>query len=309
MNRAGLAVTVNGAPSQLPADTGAPTCIVARDVVQHATNIQQAVEIIRRYKVFVSAQFLVGSRQDGRFVVVEKTPTQTVVREPSDAGFTICANHYMTAALTNDPINLKYMQADTSLARYARMAELLRRNTGALDATRSAAILRDRELPGDRFAGNGHRSSLNPLIATHSVIMDLTDGIFWAATPPHQMGRFAAFDINQPEKSLPKLAMAGDPMLTDGEYKTYLAAKTGLGDGWRALNQGDFAAAILCAQTAEKDNPGFYQNSWLLAEALFRQGKYPEAAAMCRQAMDGKPALGGERRRIEQLLTQAEAHK
>ena len=40
MNRAGLAVTVNGAPSQLPADTGAPTCIVARDVVQHATNIQ-----------------------------------------------------------------------------------------------------------------------------------------------------------------------------------------------------------------------------------------------------------------------------
>lgn len=103
--------------------------------------------------------------------------------------------------------------------------------------------------------------------------------------------------------------MAGDPMLTNGEYKTYLAAKAGLGDGWRALNQGDFAAAIQCAQTAEKNNPGFYQNSWLMAEALFRQGKYPEAAAACHKTMDGKPALGGERRRIEQLLTQAEAHK
>ena len=270
---------------------------------------QQAVDIIRRYQVFVSAQFLVGSRQDGRFVVVEKTPTQTVVREPSDAGFTICANHYMTAALTNDPINLKYMQADTSLPRYARMAGLLQRNVGTLDTTRSASILRDRELPGDRFAGNGHRSSLNPLIATHSVIMDLTGGIFWAATPPHQMGRFAAFDIHDPEKSQPELAVAGDPMLTDGEYTTYLAAKAGLSDGWRALKHDDLAAAINYAQSADKNNPGFYQNSWLLAEVMFRQGKYPEAAAACRQALDGKPALGSERRRIERLLNQAETHK
>jgi hypothetical protein len=42
---------------------------------------------------------------------------------------------------------------------------------------------------------------------------------------------------------------------------------------------------------------------------LFRQGKYPEAAAACRQALDGRPALGGERRQIKQLLTQAETHK
>jgi tetratricopeptide (TPR) repeat protein len=189
------------------------------------------------------------------------------------------------------------------------MAGLLQRNAGTLDVTRSAFILRDRELPGDRFAGNGHRSSLNPLIATHSVIMDLTDGSFRAATPPHQMGRFVAFDIHAPEKSLPELAVAGDPMLTDGEYEIYLAAKAGLSDGWRALKHGDLAAALLCAQTAEKNNPGFYQNSWLLAEVLFRQGKYPEAAAACRKAMDGKPALGSERRRIEQLLTRAETHK
>jgi len=75
------------------------------------------------------------------------------------------------------------------------------------------------------------------------------------------------------------------------------------------LKQGDLAAAIHCEQVAEKNNPGFYQNSWLLAEVLFRQGKYPEAAAACRQALDGRPALGGERRQIKQLLTQAETHK
>ena len=103
--------------------------------------------------------------------------------------------------------------------------------------------------------------------------------------------------------------MPADPMLADGEYKNYLAAKQDLSDGRRALKQGDLETALSCAKAAEQDNPGFYQNSWLLADVLFRQGKYPEAAAAYRQALDGKPALGGEKQRIEKLLTEAEAHK
>jgi tetratricopeptide (TPR) repeat protein len=302
MNRAGLAVTVNGAPSQLPADTGAPTCIVARDVVQHASNIKEAVKIIRQYRVFVSAQFLVGSRQDGRFVVVEKTPEQTIVREPSDAGFMVCANHYMTAALTNDPMNRKYLQADTSLPRYERMAELLKRNAGTLDATQSAFLLRDRALPGGRFAGNGHRSSLNPLIATHSVIMDLTDGVFWAATPPHQLGKFVAFDLNHVEQRLAARAIAEDRVISSGEYQRYQAAQEQLAVGWRVLKQGQADKALECAWQAEKNNPGFYRNDWLRAESLLALGKREEAAQACRAASAGQPALGYERHRIEALL-------
>lgn len=306
MNRAGLAVTVNGAPSQLPAAAGAPTCIVARDVVQHAANIAEAVAIIRRYRVFVSAQFLVGSRQDGRFVVVEKTPEQTVVREPSDTGFAVCANHYMTVALTNEPINLKYLQADTSLPRYARMGELLRRASGTLDVTRSASILRDRELTGDRFAGNGHRSSLNPLIATHAVIMDLTDGIFWAATAPHQLGKFVAFDLSRAEPRLAERTIAADPLLSSGEYQRYQAAQRILVEGRRALKRGQAGVALECAQQAGRDNPGSYLNDWLRAESLLALGKPAEAAQACRAALEGQPALGYERHRIGLLLRKAE---
>jgi hypothetical protein len=189
------------------------------------------------------------------------------------------------------------------------MTELLRGETNRLDAARCAAILRDRRLPGGQFAGNGHRGSLNPLIATHSVVMDLTAGIFWAATPPHQLGKYIAFDLNAPEKPLPEQTLPADPMLDDGEYKNYLTAKQDLSDGWRALKNGGLETALACVGTAEKYNPGFYQNSWLLAEVLFWQGRCPEAAAACRQALAGKPALGGEQRRIEQLLIQAEAHK
>jgi tetratricopeptide (TPR) repeat protein len=108
---------------------------------------------------------------------------------------------------------------------------------------------------------------------------------------------------------LPDETIPADPMLGDGEYKNYLAAKQDLSDGRRALKQGDLEAALACEKVAEQDNPGFYQNSWLLADVLFRQGKYPEAVAACQRALAEKPALGGEKQRIEKLLTEAEAHK
>jgi hypothetical protein len=310
MNRAGVSVTVNGAPSHLPQDAGTPTCLVAREVLQHAHNLAEATEIIRKRQVFVSAQFLVGSRQDGRFVVIEKTPELMAVREPeAGTNMLVCANHYLTAELKDDPINEEFKRVDTSVPRFDRMTELLRQAGAPLDATACAVMLRDRRLPGGQIAGNGHRSSLNPLIATHSVLMDLTAGIFWAAKPPHQLGQYVAFEINHPEKLLPEQTVAADPMLGNGEYQRYLASREKLVEGRQALKKGELEAAAECAQAAEKDNPAFYQNSWLLAEALFREGKCPEAAAACRQALDGKPALAGERRRIEQLASEVNSQK
>ena len=310
MNREGVSIIVNGAPSHLPADGATPTCLVAREVLEHARNLAEATAIIRKRQVFVSAMFLVGSRVDGKFIVVEKTPEKTAVREPEkNADSLVCANHYLTAELKDDPDNETYKRADTSLPRFERMTELLGGETNRLDAAACAAILRDRRLPGGKFAGNSHRGSLNPLIATHSVVMDLTAGIFWAATPPHQLGKFVAFDLSAPEKLLPEQALPADPMLDDGEYKNYLAAKNDLSDGWNALKKGGLDAALASAKAAEKNNPGFYQNSWLFAEVLFRQGKQAEAAEACQRALAGKPALAGERRRIEQLLALAKTRK
>ncbi len=309
MNREGVSITVNGAPSDLPSDAAVPTCLVAREVLEHAHNLAEATDIIRQRKVFVSAMFLVGSRADGKFIVIEKTPRAMAVRTPGQTDDSlVCANHYLTPEFKDTAINETYQRADTSLSRFDRMTELLQ-TTNALDAADCVALLRDRRLPGGQLAGDGHRGSLNPLIATHAVVMDLTTGIFWAATPPHQLGKFVAFDVNAPEKLLPEQAVPADPMLTDGEYAHYLAGKTNLSDCYLALKKGDLDAAKAFALQAETNNPGFYQNAWLLTEVLFRQGKHAEAAAACQRALDGKPALGGERRKVEELLKQCTAPK
>jgi len=301
MNREGVSVTVNGAPSRLPKEVATPTCLVAREILQRAHNLAEATDIIRRRQVFVSALFLVGSRKDGRFAVIEKTPERMAVREADGPAYIVCANHYLTPDLERDPLNLEFKRVDTSVSRYERMQQLLQGVAGVLDPAQCATLLRDRRLPNGQFPGNGHRGSLNPLIATHAVIMDLTAGILWAAAPPHQLGRFVAFDINELDKVSPQPAIPEDPMLASGEYRRYRAAQTQLNDGWQALKRGGYAQAAECARQAEKDNPGYYRNSWLLAESLFSLGQVPAAARACRSALDGSPALGGERRRLEEL--------
>jgi len=307
VNRAGLCVTVNGAPSGLPGDAATPTCLVAREALQHAQNLDEAVAIIRRSRVFVSALFLVGSRADGRFLVVEKTPEQTAVREATNATQLVCANHYLTSELKDSPLNRQFLEADTSQPRFDRMSELLSRAAGTLDPAGAVAVLRDRRLVGDRFAGNGHRSALNPLIATHSVVMDLTAGVFWAASPPHQLGRFVAFDVNAFEQALPDKSMGEDPLRDSGEYRRYQSALKQLDQGGRALKAGKFATAQTCAEQAEKDNPGFYRNARLLAESFQGQGRSNEAAAVGQRALAGQPALAGERAAIQKLVRAADA--
>jgi hypothetical protein len=131
--------------------------------------------------------------------------------------------------------------------------------------------------------------------------MDLTAGIFWAATAPHQLGRFVAFDVTDPEKLLPDQAIPEDPLLADGTYGRFQQAKALVEQGWSAYKQRDFATAEALARGGETNNPGFYANQWLLAEALFAEGRTNEAAAACQSALAGLPALASERRKLDKL--------
>lgn len=304
MNRAGVSVTINGAPSSLPGETATPVAIVARDVLQKAHNLEEALKLVREARVFVSTLWLVGSRADGKFIVVEKTPQTTNVREP-DGDFIVSANHFQTDQLKDDARNLRYLEEATSLPRYERMRELVQTNRGAINATIAAGMLRDRNLPGGKFPGNGHRSTLNALIATHSTVMDLTAGIFWAASPPHQLGRFVAFDVNDFDRELPALAVPADAMLASGEYDRARQAHQSLVEGFRALKAGDAQSALSAATKAETLNPGFYQNATLRGRALLGLRRNEEAARAFAEAIAARPAFQSEQKELEDLLNRA----
>jgi tetratricopeptide (TPR) repeat protein len=301
MNRAGVSVTVNGAPSKLPNTTATPVAIVAREMLEKAHNLDEALKILRDAKVFVSTLWLVGSRADGKFVVVEKTPDVTNVREPVGDSI-VCPNHFETAGLKDSARNTNYMNEATSVSREKRMMELLQQSHGTINSAQSVNILRDRDLPGGIFAGDGHRATLNALIATHATVMDLSDGIFWAASPPNQLGKFVAFDVSDFSHELPAKDVPADEMLADGEYERAKQSKQCLDDGEHALKNKDAQAALESADKAESLNPGFYQNAALRGRALLALGRNDEAAQSFEKALAEHPAFLKEKQELESLL-------
>lgn len=308
MNRAGVSVTINGAPSSLPGETATPVAMVARDVLQKAHNLTNALDIIRNTRVFVSTLWLIGSKADGKFVVVEKTPEATNVREPEGDSI-VSANHFQTEKLKDDKRNLRYIEEATSIPRFNRMTELVQTNSGTINAPRAAAMLRDRRLPGGQFAGNGHRATLNALIATHATVMDLSEGLFWAASPPNQLGKFVAFDVNDFDRELPALTVPDDLLLTSGEFAKAKEAHLALLAGQVALKKSDAAAALAAAEKAEANNPGFYQNATLRGRALLALNRPAEAAPAFAAALAAQPAFQTEKLELESLLKQAQGTK
>src|SRR5262249_41094120 len=272
--------------------------------LQQAHNLTEAVDIIRSNRVFVSTLWLVGSGTDGKFIVVEKTPDVTNVREP-DGDTIVSANHFQTNRLKDDHRNQRYIAEATSLPRYRRMSELIQTNRGSINPTRAAEMLRDRRLPGGKFVGNCHRSTINALIATHGTVMDLTDGVFWAASPPNQLGEFVAFDVNDFDRELPALTVPADAMLASGEFEKARSAQRSPGEAARALQQSDAAAALAAAEKAEANNPGFYQNATLRGLALLGSRRNSEAIAALESALAAQPAFQIEKQKIETWLQRA----
>jgi tetratricopeptide (TPR) repeat protein len=189
------------------------------------------------------------------------------------------------------------------------MAELLNGHRGRIDASAATDILRDRKLPGGIFAGHGHRGTLNALIATHATVMDLTEGVFWAASAPNQLGRFVAFDVNDFDRELPGRTISADPALATGEFEKARQAQKCIAEAQQDLRAKHAEAALELADKAESLNPGFYQNAALRGRALLALGRPGEAAAAFERALAAQPAFLAERRELEKLLQQARGVK
>ena len=141
MNSEGLTVTINAAKGPVPLASATPISILAREILQHAATIAEALEIARRRDTFVSESLLVASARDGRAAIIEKTPRRTVLYE-GDGEYLICTNHYQSEAFADDGDNRENIAMTDSPHRFARLEELMAANA-PLDVPAAAAMLRD----------------------------------------------------------------------------------------------------------------------------------------------------------------------
>ena len=127
----------------------------------------------------------------------------------------------------------------------------------------AATILRDREVPGGSTIAYGNEAAINPLIATHSVIIDVTAGIIWVSQAPHQLRAFVPFGLANFDKPENVRLIPPDRMLEDGTYKRFITAEQHRVRAEELLKIGDFEGAQPEALTACDLNPGYYRVWWL----------------------------------------------
>ena len=195
MNEKGLTVTLNAAKSKIPMSAATPISIIAREILQYSGNIKEAFNIAKKRKSFVSESIMVGSLNDNKTVLIEKTPYKTSLFY-SNTNYIICSNHYQSKDLKDTKLNKENIKESTSEYRYNRMKELLDwgKKISYLDA---ASILRDQKGLNDKDIGIGNEKAINQLIAHHSIIFEPAKLLVWVSSNPYQLGAYAAYDLKK----------------------------------------------------------------------------------------------------------------
>ena len=227
MNLDGVTILVNGARAGEPRTKGMPVVFSLRETLQSAHDTDEAVAVLSKQDVMVSHIVFVADAK-GNFAVVERAPGHPafVRRTFADPQRVAVTNHF-EGDLKDDPKNLWVRQHTTTLARRARLDEML----GALapasvDPTSAVGMLRDHQCAKGEACALGDRREIDALIATHGVVADATDKVLWVSKGPHLSGEFVRFDLNEtfakdhdPASEPPPETIAADPILADGRYE------------------------------------------------------------------------------------------
>ncbi len=195
MNDKGLTVTLNAAKSTIPHQAATPVTLLAREILQYASNIEEAYAISKKRKLFVSESIMIGSAHDGKTAIIEKSPDRSDLVFP-DTTLIICSNHYQGKAFARDENNLENIRGTDSYSRYLRVEELLSEHKPS-DINDMVRILRDQRGLGNKDVGMGNQLSVNQLIAHHSVVFKPDSLLVWVSAGPWQEGKFIGYDLKK----------------------------------------------------------------------------------------------------------------
>jgi tetratricopeptide (TPR) repeat protein len=307
MNEKGLTVTINASKSSIPVKASTPVSLLAREILQYASDLDQAIAIARKRKLFVSESILVSSVADGKSAIIEKTPDKSDVFY-SEKNQIVCANHFQSDLFSNDKTNLENIRGSDSKYRFNRVNELLSGNK-TIDVAGAVSILRDMQGPGHSDPGMGNPLAVNQLIAHHSIVFKPEEQLVWVSTEPYQLGRFVAYDLKKVfsmtreqvaesiEINTPELTVPADSFLYSGKYIDFksfqkltedLKSYIGNGNKLPAYFESGYIAA----------NPELYLTYSYLGDYYYKIKDYRRACDYYQKALSKEVAGQNERDKL-----------
>lgn len=303
LNDKGLSVTINASKSDLPTSSKTPISILAREILQYAETIDEAIAIAKKRETFVSETLLISSKKDGKAALIEKSPTKMGVFDPETSQL-ICSNHYQSDTFINDEINKENIKESDSKYRYDRVKTLLN-NTTKFTPNTAVRVLRDQlDNSGDTL-GMGNPRAVNQLIAHHSVIIQPEIFHFYISTQDFQLGTFIGYNLQDvfAKKKVDQVSyLSSDPFLNSGAYASFKRYKLTKNKISAYVNFGKYLE--LSPQDIHNfiaSNSELYITYEMLGRYFLAKKKPKSAQKYFKIALEKKLASEATRKEIEEL--------
>ncbi len=313
MNEKGLSVTINAAKSTIPGKAKTPITILTREILQYAKNIEEAFDIASTTEIFVSEAIMIGSAEDNRTALIEKTPDNYALYLP-DTNFITCTNHFQSNFFRTDSLNIQNMKESSSQYRSMRLMELIDQHE-RISPQEMADILRNRDGIHDKKIGLGNEKAINQLIAHHSVIFKPQEKKVWISANPYQLGQYLAYDLDDVFTTYTpltenrviidtNLTLAADTFLRSQEYQNYLLFKNMRKEIHHIISRkGKGEWSLEKSEIFIRSNPEFYEVYSLLGDLHMARKEFLQAEQYYTQSLEKEVVSLKERKTILEKLT------
>ncbi len=305
MNEKGLTVTLNAGKSSIPLKGKTPISIVARDILQYAKNIDEAIKIASSFSVFISESILIGSAEDNKAVNIEISPKKFDVFEVNN-GRLLCTNHFQSKSYLDDKRNQSAIAKSHSNYRLDKLKEVT--SAKKVYAVKDVLqILRDAHGIDGKDIGLGNEKALNQLLAHHAVIFQPAKGIMYVSNNPYQLGVFEAYNLNEifdkesVLKSVSSLNLEADTLLKSEVLEKYLTYKKMIPEVQEAIRSKEQLSEIQL-QNFESSNPELWITYKLLGEYYDSQRDWVKAISYYEIALSKEISSENSRHEIEKKL-------
>ncbi|TSA25652.1 MAG: peptidase C45 [Bacteroidetes bacterium] len=315
MNERGITVTINAAKSEIPLSARTPISILAREILQYATSIDDAYQISCARETFVSESILIGSGDENRAAIIEKAPFGIALVYPSKH-YIICANHFQDTTFSQDPLNRENIRDNASLYRFCRTTQEIT-NLKPMDIQSAARLLRDPQGINGTDIGMGNEKAINQLIAHHSVIFKPAERLVWVSTNPWQLGPYVCYNLSEIFYTFAPLrqrveiteqarTIPSDPFLGSEDYQRFLRFREMRSNLIMKLHENEVSLPpdSMFLEAFQATNPLYYEVWSLSGDYLCKTLNPREAIACYRKALSLEIPRWDEKERIIRSITQ-----
>ena len=314
MNEKGVTVTINAGKSKIPLVAKNPISLVAREILQYAENINEAIEIARKREVFVSESIMIGSASENKAILIEVSPNNFGVFEVENSSQLICSNHFQSEAFQEDKRNSEAMLESHTQYRYDRMKELLN-SSKSLNPIKAAAILRNKEGLAGVELGLGNEKAINQLLAHHGIIFKPEERKVWVSANPYQMGAFVAYDLDdafeifENGSKLESVMNASETIPADkfiysDEFRNYEEFRI----LYRELYQLVLKESFVNPEDLDRLiqlNPNYWKGYALAGDYYFQQKNYKKAIISFKQAKNREVTTLTDRNYLDKMIAKS----